>query len=218
MKIVSAEFERGVAGIGQLRAINPERRPEIVFLGRSNVGKSSLINKLLNRKNLAKTSSVPGKTQQINYFRINDEIFFVDLPGYGFARVPKSVKEQWSRLLETYLTGNLAIACGVVILDSRREPSALDFQMAEWMAHYRYPFVFAVTKADKLSGNELSRQMAMIKRATRSFDAALVPFSANTGRGKEEIWDYIETMLDKANKTPTLPSNSANISSQIETE
>ncbi|MDD5475182.1 MAG: ribosome biogenesis GTP-binding protein YihA/YsxC [Syntrophales bacterium] len=161
--------------------------PDVAFAGRSNVGKSSLINTLLGRKRLARTSGTPGRTQQINFFLVGKEFYFVDLPGYGFARVPLAVKKEWGPMVEEYLRGRKNLRMVIVILDIRREPSTEDLNLIDWLAHYGIPRIFVLTKTDKLS-----KSAAMIRRKEIGDILQVAPeklyfFSAKTGQGREEL-------------------------------
>src|SRR5512142_661190 len=151
MKILSAEFVTSAAGPKQFPI---DKRPQVAFAGRSNVGKSSLINALLNRKSLVKTSATPGKTQLINFFVINDSFYFVDLPGYGYARVPQAVTDTWAPMIEGYLKKSPDLRAVVVLLDVRREPDERDIRLLDWLRQYHIPAIYALTKADKLSRQE----------------------------------------------------------------
>src|SRR5687767_15255983 len=152
MKIVSAEFVK--SAYERLHYPN-DGRPEIAFLGRSNVGKSSLLNSLLNRKGLARTSNTPGRTQSINFFLVNDSFYFVDLPGYGFAKVSKSMRADWGKMAEEYLSNRQELALCIQLVDSRHKPSRLDIQLYEWLVFNQKPFIIVATKSDKLSSNVL---------------------------------------------------------------
>ncbi|MEP6636575.1 MAG: ribosome biogenesis GTP-binding protein YihA/YsxC [Acidobacteriota bacterium] len=168
-------------------------RPEIAFMGRSNVGKSSLINSLLRTHGLARTSSTPGRTQSLNFFLINDQFSFVDLPGFGYARVPKIVKSTWGEMVTTYLAKRSQLMLSIHIVDSRHEPTKQDLQLHEWLEHTAKPRLIVATKSDKLSNNELRESMG---RAKRMFgDDSVIPYSARTGRGREEVWRLIEKAL-----------------------
>jgi len=186
VKIKSAVFVKS--------ATDPEhyprdRRPEIAFLGRSNVGKSSLINSLLGVKGLARTSSTPGRTQLINFFLINDEFYFVDLPGYGYARVPTEIKQQWGPMVEKYLATRPNLMLSIAITDSRHEPTRLDQMMSEWLKERGKPFVIVATKSDKLSSNKLRENL---KRASMMHGRNdIIPFSAITRRGADRLWKAI---------------------------
>jgi len=190
MKITSTKFVKSATG--------PEHyprdgRPEIAFMGRSNVGKSSLINSLLGVRGLARTSSTPGRTQLINFFLINDAFYFVDLPGYGFARVPRDVKKEWGPMVEKYLASRPGLVLSVFITDSRHEPTELDLRMKQWLEAGGKPFIIVATKADKLSSNRLR---ASLKRASAILDTSeLVAYSAVTHSGANRIWKEITTRI-----------------------
>lgn len=186
MKITSAEFIK--SAFDRSHWVD-DRKPEIAFLGRSNVGKSSLINSLLSRRGLARTSSSPGRTQSINFFLINEEIYFADLPGYGYARVSKAMRADWGKLAEDYLTHRDELALCVHLVDSRHEPTALDKQLNEWLVVNDRRFVVAATKADKLSQNELSKSLKAIRRTFEGAD--IIAYSAETGRGRDDLWNAI---------------------------
>ncbi len=171
----------------------PPDRPEVAFAGRSNVGKSSLINVLVNRKSLARTSSQPGRTQSINYFRAGKSLYLVDLPGYGFARVPIKIKKSWQNMVETYLQKRSNLKAVVVILDIRREPTTGDKDLLNWLKHYGIHAIIVLTKADKLSRQQARKQTNLISRELREICAdAPVVFSAKTRQGREEIWEKID--------------------------
>lgn len=186
MKIRSAVF----TGSAVYRKDYPKPRcPEIAFVGRSNVGKSSLLNSLLNRKRLVKTSSTPGRTQTINFFKINDDFFFVDLPGYGFAKVPPAVRQQFGPMVEKYLEGNRYLACVVHILDVRHRPTAEDEQMRTYLLYHEIPVLTVATKSDKLSRNRCARRVMEIRKVLGiSREEKLPLFSALTSQGKKEVW------------------------------
>ncbi|MCM2359562.1 MAG: ribosome biogenesis GTP-binding protein YihA/YsxC [Geobacteraceae bacterium] len=169
--------------------------PEIAFAGRSNVGKSSLINVLVNRKNLVRTSSTPGRTQLINFFNVNGRFTLVDLPGYGFAKVPLAVKKEWGPMMETYLSTRQNLRGVVLIFDIRRTPVAEDRQMLQWLRSYDIPPVLVVTKCDKVSRNERAKQAAVIAQALGVMKEELSFFSALSRDGKDEIWERIERLL-----------------------
>lgn len=171
--------------------------PEIAFAGRSNVGKSSLINALLNRKNLVRTSSTPGRTQLINFFNVNGTFTLVDLPGYGFAKVPLAVKKEWGPMMETYLAKRANLRGTVLILDVRRTPVAEDSQMLQWLRAYDITPVLVVTKCDKVSRNERAKQADIIARTLGVAKDDLCFFSALNKEGTEEIWKRIEVLLDE---------------------
>ncbi len=193
MKITSAEFVKSAVWPNQFP---PATMPEIAFVGRSNVGKSSLINALVGRKSLAKTSNTPGRTQLINFFTVNNSLFFVDLPGYGFAKVPRSVKKDWGDMIETYLRERRNLALVVFILDVRRDPSADDLSLRDWLDHYRIPYAAILTKADKLSNQQaLGRKKLIEKAMGKGASGNTILFSAKTRKGSEELWQFIERHL-----------------------
>ena len=169
--------------------------PEIAFAGRSNVGKSSLINVLVNRKSLVRTSSTPGRTQLINFFDVNGEFTLVDLPGYGFAKVPLAVKKQWGPMMETYLSKRSNLRGVVLILDVRRTPVAEDVQMLQWLTAYAVKPIIVVTKCDKLSKLERAKQVTIISRTLGVDKSELSFFSALSREGKDAIWTRIEEVL-----------------------
>jgi ribosome biogenesis GTP-binding protein YsxC/EngB len=167
--------------------------PEVAFLGRSNVGKSSLINSLLGVRGLARASSTPGRTQSLNFFLINGKFRFVDLPGYGYARAPKAVKAEWSQAASEYLAKREQLVLSIHIVDSRHEPSKQDLQLHEWLRHHRKPHLIVITKSDKLSRNELIQS---VKRAAQIFqDTDLMTYSATKRVGREQLWSAIEKSL-----------------------
>ena len=193
MKIISAEFIKSAVWPPQYP---PATLPEIAFVGRSNVGKSSLINTLVGRKNLAKTSNTPGRTQLINFFSINESMLFVDLPGYGFAKVPQSVKKNWGEMVEAYLQERQNLALVVFILDVRRDPSGDDLSLRDWLEHYRIPYLYVLTKADKLSNNQtIARQRAIERSLGVSAGKKPILFSAKTQKGKSDICQFLEDHL-----------------------
>ncbi|MFM9904180.1 MAG: ribosome biogenesis GTP-binding protein YihA/YsxC [Pyrinomonadaceae bacterium] len=191
MKITSAEF---VKSAFEMAHWTTDGRPEIAFLGRSNVGKSSLINSLLLRKGLARTSNTPGRTQSINFFLINETFYFTDLPGYGYAKVSKTMRSDWGRMAEEYLAGRNELALCVQLIDSRHPPSALDLQLNEWLTHYKKPHIIAATKTDKLTKNELQKALEITRRELG--DVKIVPYSARTARGRDELWGDINAAVD----------------------
>src|SRR5256714_5566248 len=160
-------------------------RPEIAFLGRSNVGKSSFMNSLLGVRGLARTSSTPGRTQALNFFLINEKFWFVDLPGYGYARAPKDVKAQWNVAATDYLAKRQHLVLSIHLIDARHEPTAKDLQLHEWLVHHEKPYVAVITKSDKLSKNELSRNLARAKEVLQTSD--VLHYSAVTGLGRDEV-------------------------------
>ena len=193
MKVTSAEF---VKSAFEKAHWTTDGRLEIAFLGRSNVGKSSLINSLLLRKGLARTSNTPGRTQSINFFLINEAFYFADLPGYGYAKVSKTMRADWGKMAAEYLAERQELALCVQLVDSRHTPTPLDLQLNEWLVHYDKPHIVAVTKTDKLSNNELRKSLAETRKTL--IDVKIVPYSARTGRGREELWAEINTALENS--------------------
>ena len=192
MLIQNAQFVAGATGLSNC----PDSDwPEIAFAGRSNVGKSSLINTLLNRRGLVRTSSTPGRTQMLNFFAVNDCLHFVDLPGYGFARAPRAVREKWQPMIRDYLSRRAGLKAVVWLLDARREPSREDLQFLDWLEESGRPTVPVVTKVDKLSRNELARQLATIARATGLDRELFTTFSSVTREGVGELWERIEAAI-----------------------
>ncbi len=193
MKITSAQFIKSAVWPPQYP---PATMPEIAFVGRSNVGKSSLINTLVGRKNLAKTSNTPGRTQLINFFAINEKFSFVDLPGYGFAKVPQSVKKDWGDMMEAYLKERQSLCLVIFILDIRRDPSADDLSLRDWLKDYRIPYLYVLTKSDKLSNNQaIARRRAIEKTLQVSSEKKPILFSAKTQKGKADIWEFLKNHL-----------------------
>jgi GTP-binding protein len=192
MNVQSAEFVTSAVKPVQYP---PAGLPEIAFAGRSNVGKSSLINSLLGRRNLVKTSSKPGRTQTINFFLINDSFYFVDLPGYGYAKVPMEVRKNWGPMVEQYLKTRQELCAAVVILDIRRKPNQADHDLLAWLTHHSIPQIVVLTKADKLKRNKQAQQLAMIAGDLSKDLSSLIPFSAATALGKRELWAAIEGCL-----------------------
>ena len=169
-------------------------RVEIAFAGKSNVGKSSLINALMNRKALARTSATPGKTQTINFYNINDIMYLVDLPGYGYARVSEREKEQWGQLIERYLNTSKQLKAVFLLVDIRHEPSANDKQMYDWVIAQGYQPIIIATKLDKIKRSQVQKHTKMIKEGLGLLPGStIIPFSAETKQGREEIWELIET-------------------------
>jgi GTP-binding protein len=190
MQITSAEFIKSAFAETDWPR---DSKLEIAFLGRSNVGKSSLINSLLGVRGLARTSSTPGRTRALNFYLINEKFRFVDLPGYGYARAPKSMKAEWGAAAETYLAKREQLVLSIHIVDSRHEPSKQDLQLHEWLEHQQKSHLIIATKSDKLSNNELRKNIAGIERAL-NIDRILV-YSAIIKRGRNEVWSAIEKSL-----------------------
>ena len=196
MKIISAKYLTSAVNAKQY----PETGfPEIAFAGRSNVGKSSLINSLLVRKKLVKTSATPGKTQMINFFKVNNELIFTDLPGYGFAKVPAKVQKEWQNMIEQYLTERKTLRSVVFIVDMRRKPTELDLTMKQWFDDIGIDFVLVATKADKLSQPERNRQMKIIReKFTEGSGRELIAYSSKSNRGRKELWSFLTKKLGQA--------------------
>jgi len=191
MKILSAEFVISAVGSKQFPK---DDKPHIAIAGRSNVGKSSLINALLHRKNLVKTSATPGKTQLINFFIINKQFYFVDLPGYGYARVPRAVTDAWAPMIEGYIKDALALRAVVVLLDARRQPDVRDVRLVEWLRQYNISSIYAMTKTDKLNRQEALQARQTIKAQLGIEDAPILT-SAKDGQGVKELWGEIRKRL-----------------------
>jgi GTP-binding protein len=189
MQITRVEFLRSAVSAQQYPSAE---RPEIAFLGRSNVGKSSLINVLVARSKLVKTSATPGKTQQLNFFLVNEKLVFVDLPGYGYAKVPASIRRRWKPMVETYLQQREVLVGVVHVLDVRHHPTREDLQMQEWLRYYQLPAITVATKADKISRGRHQQQAHFLK-ATLGVpdDFPLILFSAKSKEGREAIWEQI---------------------------
>ena len=193
MIIKKAQLET-VCGITSKFPENSE--PELVFAGKSNVGKASLINALMNRKSLARTSSQPGKTQTINYYKVNDEIYFVDLPGYGYANANIETKAKWGKMIEKYLHTSKQIKCIFLLIDIRHEPGKNDKQMYDWILHNGYQPVIIATKLDKLKRSQVAKCVKIVREGLGlPKEGVLIPFSSQTKQGKEEIYDFIENLL-----------------------
>ncbi|MDH5458677.1 MAG: ribosome biogenesis GTP-binding protein YihA/YsxC [Nitrospinota bacterium] len=194
MKIISADF--------MISAVSKEQYPhgdlpEIAFVGRSNVGKSSLINSMLNRKKLVKTSSTPGKTQMINFFDINHLFVCADLPGYGFAKVPKAVQKKWQSLVEQYLIHRENLRTVIFIVDIRRKPTDLDLHMQEWLEQYEIDYILVATKADKLSQAEQSKQLKLIRQAfLKDGKQEMIAYSSKNQRGRKELWKLLQKRIE----------------------
>ena len=188
MKITSAEFLKSVYPQDKYP---PGRYPEVAFAGRSNVGKSSLINTLVNRKGLARTSSSPGKTQSINFYLVNRSLCLVDLPGYGYAKVPQHMRKRWSPLIEDYCRNRKNLRGVVVIIDARIGPTPLDLSLIEWLRDLSMPALIVMTKADKLSKYKMAQAMRQTAEALSLDPEQICTFSALTGDGKRQLWQKI---------------------------
>jgi len=197
MNLHNTEFIKSVVNpSGFIR----DGRPTIVFSGKSNVGKSSVINKLLNRKNFARVGQSPGKTVHINYFLIDERAYFVDLPGYGYAKVAKTERDRWGRLMEQFFDANGVITLGVMIVDSRHKPTADDVTMSGWFKGTRCPLVVIANKVDKLKKSEIEPNLELIRTTlTLPEETLLIPFSAEKGTGRQELLDEIFKYCELAN-------------------
>jgi GTP-binding protein len=193
MKVTKAEIV--ISAVSQ-KQYPDDRLPEIALAGRSNVGKSSFINKLINRKNLARTSSKPGKTQTINFYRINDAFYFVDVPGYGYAKVSKTEREKWGKMMEEYFINRENLKAVLLITDIRHEPTRDDITMYEFLKHYELPVIVVATKLDKISKGKRAQH---IKRTINTLQVEkgdlVLPFSSETSEGKEEAWGILSNYL-----------------------
>ncbi|HZG60721.1 MAG TPA: ribosome biogenesis GTP-binding protein YihA/YsxC [Anoxybacillus sp.] len=193
MKITSAEIV--------ISAVKPEQYPnnnlpEFALAGRSNVGKSSFINKMINRKNLARTSSKPGKTQTLNFFLINESFYFVDVPGYGFAKVSKKEREAWGKMIETYLTTREQLRAVVLIVDLRHAPTKDDVMMYEFLKHYEIPTVIIATKADKIPRGKWQKHVKVVRETLNVVEGdPIIIFSSETGQGKDEAWAVLQQFM-----------------------
>lgn len=184
-----------VCGITSKLPDNPHM--EVAFAGKSNVGKSSLINGLMNRKSLARTSAQPGKTQTINFYNINDELYFVDLPGYGYAKANEEVKAQWGKMIENYLKKSRMLRAVFLLIDIRHEPSQNDRIMYDWILNQGYKLIIIATKLDKINRSQIQKHVKMIKEALQSDkDTIVIPYSALTKQGREEIYELLDGFLN----------------------
>jgi len=190
MKITSADFLKSAFKESDWPR---DLRPEIAFPGRSNVGKSSVINSLLGVRKLARTSSTPGRTQSLNFFTINDAFRFVDLPGFGYARVPRDIKSTWGEMVTSFLAKRRQLMLSIHLVDSRHEPTKQDLQLHEWLKLSAKPHLVVATKSDKLSNNELQKSLEHITRVLE--DDQVVAYSAKTGRGRDELWRAINSAI-----------------------
>lgn len=193
MIIKNVELET-VCGITSVLPLND--KTEIAFAGKSNVGKSSLINGLMNRKSLARTSAQPGKTQTINFYNINDALYLVDLPGYGYAKVSLKAKEQWGKLIERYLHGSKQLKAVFLLIDIRHEPSVNDKTMYDWILHNGYEPIIIATKLDKIKRSQVAKHVKQIRTGLDVVPGTqILPFSSLTKQGRDEIWEVIESLL-----------------------
>ncbi|RLL47947.1 YihA family ribosome biogenesis GTP-binding protein [Oceanobacillus piezotolerans] len=193
MKVTDAEIV--ISAVSQ-KQYPSEGLPEIALAGRSNVGKSSFINKLINRKNLARTSSKPGKTQTLNFYKINNMFYFVDVPGYGYAKVSKKEREKWGTMMEEYFQTRDTLRTVLLITDIRHEPTRDDIQMYEFLKHYELPVMVVATKLDKVPKSKRAKHIKRTKDTLQmSKDDVILPFSSETAEGKDEAWGYIKQYI-----------------------
>lgn len=194
MKIKNVGLET-VCGITSVLPVND--KPEFAFAGKSNVGKSSLINALMQRKSLARTSSEPGKTQTINFYNINDELYFVDLPGYGYAKVGKDTTAKWGKMIENYLNKSPKLKAVFLLIDIRHDPSANDKMMYDWICNNGYEPIIIATKLDKINRSQVTKHVKMVRQGLgASASTIIVPFSALSKQGRDEIYDIIDGYLN----------------------
>ena len=194
MKIKTAELE---TVCGPTSKLPKNTQPEVAFTGKSNVGKSSLINSLLNRKSLARTSAQPGKTQTLNFYHLNNEIYLVDLPGYGYAKSSKVEREKWGEMIERYLTSSEQLEVVFLLIDSRHDPTKNDVEMYEWLKYIGIQTIVIATKSDKLKKHEMQKSVKNIEKCLHAEedDLIIVPYSSVTKEGREEIWDFMDQIL-----------------------
>lgn len=194
IKNVTLETVCGIAS-----KLPENQKPEVAFAGKSNVGKSSLINALMNRKSLARTSGQPGKTQTINFYNVNDAMYLVDLPGYGYAKVAQKEREQWGKMIERYLHASKQLRAVFLLIDIRHEPSANDKMMYDWILHNGFEPIIIATKLDKLKRSQVPKHVKQVKEGLEVVKGTKVlPFSALTKQGREEIWAEMEALLEEA--------------------
>ena len=194
MVIKNVELET-VCGVTSMLPDN--KLPEVAFAGKSNVGKSSLINALMMRKSLARTSAQPGKTQTINFYHINKEIYLVDLPGYGYAKASEKEREAWGQMIERYLNTSEKLRAVFLLVDIRHAPSANDKQMFEWMAYVGYDPIVIATKLDKIKRSQIDKQIKIIRQGLGADkETIIVPFSAETKQGRDIIWDFMDQVIE----------------------
>ncbi|MBR6004520.1 MAG: YihA family ribosome biogenesis GTP-binding protein [Lachnospiraceae bacterium] len=204
MKIKSAELEC-VCGITSKLPTNT--LPEIAFCGKSNVGKSSLINPLVHRQSLARTSQSPGKTQTINFYNLNKELYMVDLPGYGYAQVSKEVREKWGKMIEKYLRTSKMLCAVFLLIDIRHEPSGNDVMMYDWVKSNGYEPIIICTKADKISKGAIQKNLKIIRDKLKcKKDTIMIPFSSQTKQGKEEVYALMDEILQGASQNASNPT------------
>lgn len=193
IKTVNLETVCGVTSV-----IPVNEHPEIAFAGKSNVGKSTLINGLMNRKALARTSSQPGKTQTINYYNINDQLYYVDLPGYGYAKVSVKEKEKWGKLIERYLHTSKQLKSVFLLIDIRHDPSTNDKEMYDWIVYQGFHPIIIATKLDKIKRSQIQKQLKAIRLGLDVFDdTKIIPYSSTTKQGRDEIWNLIDKVTEQ---------------------
>lgn len=191
MKITSAEFVKSAFNESHWTS---DGLREISFLGRSNVGKSSLLNSLLQRKGLARTSNTPGRTQSINFFLVNEKFYFVDLPGYGYAKVSKTMRADWGKMAEEYLAKRRELVLSIQLIDSRHAPTELDLKLNEWLIFNQKKHIVVATKADKLSSNKLNKSFQEMEKTLP--ESKIILYSAETGKGRDELWREISNSFE----------------------
>ncbi len=197
MKIKNVNLET-VCGVTSTLPVNT--LPEVAFAGKSNVGKSSLINALMNRKSLARTSAQPGKTQTINFYNISGELYFVDLPGYGYAKVSKEEKERWGKMIENYLHGSRQLKAVFLLIDIRHEPSVNDKNMYDWILKNGFQPIIIATKLDKINRSQIAKNVKVIRGTLgMNKESVIIPFSASTKQGREAIYETIDQILENCN-------------------
>jgi len=194
MKITSAEFIKAAVNS---RGWPKDGKPQVAFAGRSNVGKSSLINSLVNRRGLVKTSSTPGKTREVNFFLINGEYYFVDLPGFGYARVPGRVQADWGPMIEEYLLQCPDLRAVIFLLDIRHEPGDHDRMLNQWLSGNEIPAVYVATKADKISRGQRHKHLKVLADAVGADPRDIIEYSSETGEGKPKLWDAIKSAVSQ---------------------
>ena len=193
MKVTNAEFTISAVGPNQYPT---DQKVEIALSGRSNVGKSSFINRLIQRKSLARTSSKPGKTQTLNFYHINDLFYFVDVPGYGYAKVSKKEREKWGKMIEEYITTRENLELVLILVDFRHEPSTEDVQMREFLEYYKIPYRIIMTKCDKIPRGKWNKHVSQIRKAFgKPPEELFLTFSSETGEGVEKAWEWIESVV-----------------------
>ena len=197
IKQVNLETVCGITSV-----LPKNQKPEVAFAGKSNVGKSSLINSLVNRKALARTSSQPGKTQTINFYNVNETMYLVDLPGYGYAKVPQSEKEKWGKLIERYLHGSQQLRAVFLLIDIRHEPGANDKIMYDWICHNGYEPIIIATKLDKIKRSQRQTQVKLIREGLKVRPGTqIIPFSSETKQGVAEVWNLMESLCFPSEKS-----------------